>query len=187
MSVSDVNGMFYGAGWSVNSDQTIIEHTGGNPNFATEVVILPNQRTAICLLTNGANTNTNLVLKVKEILDGNLSQSYEISTTQFLDITLSFATIICCMLAVLFFLLGLRRKKMNKQLPMTKKSIIVAVICLIATIMCWIFPMFMGYNWSTILIWQTYSIITALISLILLTACITWFVYICRYNDIFRK
>ncbi|MBU5426238.1 serine hydrolase [Tissierella pigra] len=187
MSVSDVNGMFYGAGWSVNSDQTIIEHMGGNPNFATEVVILPNQRTAICLLTNGANTNTNLVLKVKEILDGNMSQSYEISTTQFFDITLSFATIICCMLAVLFFLLGLRRKKMNKQQPIPKKSIIAAIICLIVTIICWVFPMFMGYNWSTILIWQTYSIITALISLTLLTACITWFVYICRYNDIFRK
>ncbi len=187
MSVSDVNGMFYAAGWSVNSDQTIIEHPGGNPNFATEVVILPNERTAICLLTNGANTNINLVLKVKEILDGNLSQSYEISGTQFLDITLSSATIICCLLAVLFFLLGLRRKKMNERQPMTKKSIIATVICLIATVMCWVILMLIGYNWSTILIWQTYSILTALISLALLTACITWFVYTRRYNAIFRK
>lgn len=187
MSVSDVNGMFYAAGWSVNSDQTIIEHPGGNPNFATEVVILPNERTAICLLTNGANTNINLVLKVKEILDGNLSQSYEISGTQFLDITLSSATIICCLLAVLFFLLGLRRKKMNVRQPMTKKSIIATVICLIATVMCWVILMLIGYNWTTILIWQTYSILTALISLALLTACITWFVYTRRYNATFRK
>jgi peptidoglycan biosynthesis protein MviN/MurJ (putative lipid II flippase) len=179
--------MFYAAGWSVNSDQTIIEHPGGNPNFATEVVILPNERTAICLLSNGANTNINLVLKVKEILDGNLSQSYEISGTQFLDITLSSATIICCLLAVLFFLLGLRRKKINERQPMTKKSIIATAICLIATVICWGFPMLIGYNWSTILIWQTYSILTTLISLALLTACITWFVYTHRYNAIFRK
>lgn len=187
MSVSDINGMFYAAGWSVNSDQTIIEHPGGNPNFATGVVVLPNERTSICLLTNGANTNINLVLKVKEILDGNLSQSYEISGTQLLDITLSSATIICCLLAVLFFLLGLRRKKMNERQPMTKKSIIATVICLIATVMCWVFPMLIGYNWSTILIWQTYSILTALISLALLTASITWYVYTRRYNAIFRK
>jgi len=187
MSVSDVNGMFYAAGWSVNSDQTIIEHSGGNPNFATKVVILPNERTALCLLTNGANTNLNLVLKVKEILDGNLSQSYEISGTQFLDITLSSATIICCLLAVLFFLLGLRRRKMNERQPMTKKRITATVICLIATvvlcIMCWV----IGYVWSTILIWQTYSILTALISLALLMACITWFVYARQDNAIFRK
>ncbi len=28
MSVSAVNGMYYAAGWSVNAEQTIIEHTG---------------------------------------------------------------------------------------------------------------------------------------------------------------
>ncbi|MHB9943410.1 serine hydrolase [Clostridium sporogenes] len=185
MSVPDVNGMFYAAGWSVNSEQTIIEHPGGNPNFATEVEILPKERTAICLLTNGANTNRNLVLKIKEILDGNLSQSYEISDTQFLDITLSSATIICCLLAVLFFLLGLRKKKMNERQPMTKKRIIVTIILLIATIVLCI--MCFAFDWSTILIWQTYSVLTALISSALLTASITWFVYTHRYNTSLRK
>ncbi|NFD77001.1 beta-lactamase family protein [Clostridium botulinum] len=185
MSVPDVNGMFYAAGWSVNSEQTIIEHSGGNPNFVTEVEILPNERTAVCLLTNGANTNRNLVLKIKEILDGNLSQSYEISGTQFLDITLSSATIICCLLAVLFFLLGLHRKKMNEPQPMTKKRIIVTVILLIATIALCI--MCFAFDWSTILIWQTYSVLTALISSALLTGSITWFVYTNRYNTSLRK
>ncbi|AVP63720.1 serine hydrolase [Clostridium botulinum] len=185
MSVSDVNGMFYGAGWSVNSEQTIIEHSGGNPNFATEVEILPKERTAVCLLTNGANTNRNLVLKIKEILDGNLSQSYEISGTQFLDITLSSATIICFLLAVLFFILGLRRKKINEPQPMTKKRIIVTVILLITTIALCI--MCCAFDWSRILIWQTYSILTALISSALLTGSITWFVYTHRYNTWLRK
>ncbi len=187
MSVSNVNGMFYGAGWSVNSDQTIIEHSGGNPNFATKVLMLPKERKGICLLTNGANTNIDLVLKVKDILDGNLSQSYEISGTQFLDITLSSATIVCCLLAVLFFYLGLRRKKMNKKHPMTKKNIVATVFCMIATVICVVFIMFIVYNWSTILVWLTYSILTALISLALLTACITWFVYAGRYSNLFRK
>ncbi len=190
MSVSDVNGMFYAAGWLVNSEQSIIEHSGGNPNFATHVSILPNERIAICLLTNGANTNRNIVSKVKEILDGNLSQSYEISGTQFLDITLSSATIICSLLAVMFLLLGLRRKKMNGSRPMTKKNIVATVICLIVTvalfILCWVFPMLIGYDWFTVLVWQSYGIITSLISLALLSACITWFVYARRYKTVNR-
>ncbi|MGE7917285.1 serine hydrolase domain-containing protein [Lysinibacillus xylanilyticus] len=174
MSVSAVNDMYYAAGWSVNAEQTFIEHTGGNPNFRTEVAILPNERTAICLLSNSANTNINLVLKVKNILNGNLTQSYEISGTQLLDIILSSTTIILCLLAVLLFLLGLRKRKTNEQQPMTKKRTIVTIIFLIATIAQCI--MFFAFDWSTILIWQTYSVLTALISSTLLTASITWYI-----------
>lgn len=122
MSVPAVNEMYYAAGWSVNANQTIIEHPGGNPNFGTEVAILPNERTAVCLLTNGANINRSMVLKVKDILDGNLTQSYEISGTQLLDIILSSITIILCLLAVLFFILGLRRRKTNERQPITKSE-----------------------------------------------------------------
>ncbi|WP_340391778.1 serine hydrolase domain-containing protein [Paenibacillus sp. FSL E2-0190] len=184
MSVPAVNEMYYAAGWTVNANQTIIEHPGGNPNFGTEVVILPNERTALCLLTNGANINRSMVLKVKEILDGNLRQSYEISGTQLLDIILSSTTIIFCLLAVLFFLLGLRRRKMNGRQPMTKKRIIVTAILLMATIALCI--MCCALDWPTILIWQTYSVLTALISSALLTASITWFVYTQRYNSLIR-
>ncbi|MEK4491170.1 serine hydrolase domain-containing protein [Paenibacillus sp. FSL L8-0493] len=184
MSVPDVNEMYYAAGWTVNANQTIIEHPGGNPNFGTEVIILPNERTAVCLLTNGANINRSMVLKIKDILDGNLTQSYEISGTQLLDIILSSTTIIFCLLAVLFFLLGLRRRKTNERQPMTKKRIIVTAILLIATIALCI--MCCALDWSTILIWQTYSVLTALISSALLTASITWFVYTHRYNSLIR-
>lgn len=175
MSVPAVNEMYYAAGWSVNADQTIIEHPGGNPNFRTEVVIMQEEQTAVCLLTNGANTNTSLVLKIKDILDGNLTQSYVMSGTQLLDIILSSVTIIFCLLAVLFYLLGLRRRKMNERQPMTKKRIIITVILLIAVIALCI--VCCAFDWSTILIWQTYSILTALISTALLTASIAWFIY----------
>ncbi|WP_406243042.1 serine hydrolase [Tissierella carlieri] len=190
VSVPDVNGMYYAAGWMVNADKTIIEHSGGNPNFSTEVVILPNERTAFCLLTNGANTNIGLVKGIKDILDGNLTQSYKISGIQFLDIILSFTTIIVCLLTIIFFILGLRRKKMNDRQSITKKRIFITVVWLMVTvaicIMCWIFPMFFGYDWSTLLIWQTYSILTVLISLALLTASITFFVYTRQHNAVSR-
>jgi len=174
-SVPAVSEMYYAAGWSVNAGQTIIEHSGGNPNFSTQVAILTNEGTAVCLLTNGANTNTSLVRKVKDILDGNLTQTYEMSGTQLLDIVLSSATIILCLLAVLFFLLGFRRWKTSVRHPITKRRIIVTVILLIAAIaLCIICG---TLDWPVILIWQTYSVLTAFISSALLTVSISWFVY----------
>ncbi len=165
----------------VNDDKTIIEHSGGNPNFSTEVVILPNERMAFCLLTNGANTNIGLVKSIKDILDGNLTQSYKISGIQLLDIILSSATIIVCLLAIIFFIFGLRRKKMNEWQSITKKRIVITVVWLMVTVaiftMYLVFPMLIGYDWPTLLVWQTYSILTVLISLALLTASITFFVY----------
>ncbi|HDR3449838.1 TPA: serine hydrolase, partial [Bacillus thuringiensis] len=105
--------------------------------------------------------------------------------TQLLDIILSSTTIILCLLAVLLFFLGLRKRKTNEQQPMTKKRTIVTIIFLIATIAQCI--MFFAFDWSTILIWQTYSVLTALISSTLLTASITWFVYTHRLDASVRK
>lgn len=186
MSVPAVNEMYYASGWTVNADQTVIEHAGQNPNFSTEVAILPNERTAICLLTNGANINISLVSKIKSILDGNLTQTYEISGMQFGDIVLSSATILFSLLAVLLFLLGFRRIKTNGRQPMTRKRVLVTLIWLgittvIGTVFC-ISPMFFGYDWATVLVWQTYSIPSALISIVLLTASITWFTYTRQCN-----
>lgn len=179
-SVPNVNGMYYGAGWFVNADETIIKHEGGNPNFATAVAILPNERVAICLLSNGANTNVELVKSIQSILHGNLTQSYKISNRQLLDLVLSSVTIITCLLAVKFFLLGLRRKKRNVEQCFTKKKRLLTIVWLLNTvficIICWIFPMFSGYDWTTILVWQTYSILTTFISLALLSLSVTWFV-----------
>lgn len=181
VSVPDVNGMYYAAGWSVNADNTIVEHTGGNPNFATKVKILPDERTAICLLSNSANTNVELVKNIKSILDGNLTQSYEISVRQLLDIVLSSVTVIACLLAVAFFLSGLRRKKLNKRQQISKKRMLLTLawmmITVIVCIVCWVFPLFSGYDWFTILVWQTYGILTTFISLVLLSVSVTWFVY----------
>lgn len=186
MSVPAVNEMYYASGWRVNADQSIIEHAGQNPNFSTEVAILPNERTGICLLTNGANTNVNLALKVKAILGGDLTQSYEISAMQILDIVLSSITIIFCLLTVLLILLGFRRIKTNERQPMTNKRLLITfswlgTTAVIGAVFC-ILPMLFGYDWATVLVWQTYSIPSALISIVLLMAGTIWFIYTRQYN-----
>lgn len=187
MSVPAFNGMYYASGWTVNSDQTIIEHAGQNPNFSTEVAILQSERTAICLLTNGANTNINLVSKVKSILDGDLTQSYEISGMQLLDIVLSLVSIIFCVLAVILFILGFRSIKINKQQSMTNKRLLITFSWLGSTaVIAAVFhisPMFFRYDWATLLVWQTYSIPSALFSIVLFMASITWFTYTRQYSN----
>ena len=180
-SVSDDNGMYYGAGWSINSDTTIIEHGGVNPNFSTQVTIFPNEKLALTFLTNNAHTNNiNLVKGIKEILEGNFTQSYQRSATQLWDIVLSSTTIIFTILAIIFFLLGLVRKKRNKQKLVIKKRVHITAwltVTITILIISWIFPKFIGYDWSTLLVWQPYSLIAALISLVILSASITWFVW----------
>ena len=187
MTVLDAGGMYYGAGWMVNADKSIIDHSGGNPNFATKVVMFPNEQIAICLLSNAASTNIDLVMNIKDILDGNLSQTYTRSASQLLDTVLSSATIIACLLAVVFFVMGLRRKRKNELHPITKKEIIITVAWLMlaiamSTLLCWIFPIFIGSDWTTILVWQTYSIFTLFISMTLLVVSIIWFAYAGRWN-----
>lgn len=187
VSVPGVNNMHYAAGWMVNDDKTIIEHSGNNPNFSTEVAILPSERTALCLLTNGTNTNIGLVKNIKDILDGNLTQSYKISSIQLLDILVSFATIIISLLAIILFILGLRQNKIHVRQSITKNRILITVVWLmviaVMCIMCWGFPMFFGLHWSTLLVWQTYSILTVLISLVLLTVSIAFFASTHHHND----
>lgn len=190
-SVSDVDRMYYAAGWEVNADRTLIRHAGGNPNFSTNVYLFPKEQVAICLLSNGANTNINLVENIKDILDGNLTQTYKISSTQLLDIILSSATIIFCLLAILFFILGLGRKKRNDRQSITKKRIYITIIWMLITvticIVCGYFPMLVGANWSVLLVWQGYSPLTFLMSIPLLTASITWFVSAGHHSYIHRK
>lgn len=180
ISVSDVHGMYYAAGWEINTDQTFIRHAGGNPNFSTNVYLFPKEQVAICLLSNSANTNIELVKNIKHILDGNLTQTYKISDMQLLDIILSSVTIIFCLLTIFFFILGLRRKKMNDRKSITKKRIRITIIwttiTVVTCIICGYFPMLVGFNWPVLLVWQGYSPLTFLVSMPLLTASITWFV-----------
>ncbi|MCY9290200.1 serine hydrolase, partial [Bacillus haynesii] len=178
--------LYYGAGWVVNADQTFSQHAGGNPTFATNIFLFPEEQLGISLLSNSASTNIDMLYNIKDILDGNISQSYQMSLMQISDIALSSATIALTLLAILFFFLGVRRKKQNRKLPLTKKRLTLIAFWLVTTIfigiLCLILPTIFGASWRSFLVWQTYSYLTALIALSLLSASITWFVYCYRYK-----
>ena len=179
-SVSAVGNRYYAGGWLVNADQTIIEHSGGNPNFRTEVILLPYERTAVCLLTNGANTNGNVVKKMTEILKGDLNQTYNISGTQTLDRILSSLTLLFCLLALLFLFLGFRIRSRTKGRKLSKKRLMV-IFCLLTVAFVIVSIMaIIGKDWFTIVVWETYSIVTVLISSSFLLITVAWYIFVRR-------
>lgn len=122
---------------------------------------------------------------IKAILDGNLEQSYKVSQNQLLDILLSSVTVLEVLLTVIFICLGLRRKQKKVKGTVTNRKKIITwfIVTVVMCLLCWLFPWFTGYTWGTVLVWQTYSLLTVLIALCLLCAGITWYVYKISYCD----
>ena len=174
------NELFYAAGWLVNNDLTFISHAGGNPTFKTNVFLYPEEKVGICLLSNGSNMNSGAIGSIKDILDGNLSQSYQIGGLQPIDIILSCVTIVAGLLAVMFLFLGIRRKKLNGNQKITKRRLMLLIfwlaVIVVMGVLCCVFPAIFGGDWSYMFVWMPYSIPAALIALFLLSANITWFV-----------
>ncbi|MCL2353054.1 MAG: beta-lactamase family protein [Defluviitaleaceae bacterium] len=183
MAVAREDGSFYAAGWFVNEDASFINHAGGNPGgFATNVFLYPNEVIGITMLSNGIGTNGNMLHNIKDILDGNLQQSYTLSLTQLLDIMTTIITVVGVLLAGIFIILGLKRRKQGLKHPLSRKRVALislwAIITLAVSIMSFMFPRFIFVHGWILTLRQTplYSFLTAFIALAISTASITWFV-----------
>ncbi|MCL2785170.1 MAG: beta-lactamase family protein [Propionibacteriaceae bacterium] len=179
-SVEPIYGMYYAAGWFVNPEKTLIQHGGDNPNFTTNVVLYPEEKVGIALLSNGANTNGDLALAIKEIVDGNMVQSYRMSSLQVLDLSLSATTVAMTLLAGFFIVLGARRMKKNERQPLTKEKMITiglwGLVTVTSCVLLGVFPSFFGFNWAVAPIWLPPTNFSAVGSVVLVAASITWFV-----------
>jgi len=174
-NMAQSDGSYYAAGWNVSADQSFIEHGGTNWGFGTNVYLFPEEQIGITVLSNlaGAHgTQSRPAGNIKDILDGNLSQSYSMLWTfQHLDVTFTVTTVLGIVLAVLFLLLGLRRRKQNERLPLTKKRmVLIAFWAVMAVAMA--VPMLL-VSW---LIFFIYSFLAMGIALALLFGSVAWFV-----------
>ena len=173
---------YYAAGWSVSLDRSRIEHEGNVPSFATYVLLLPKEQIGIAVFSNMAQLNPfSIADSVAEILGGNLEQSYSMDSEQIADIVFTLITVLGSLLAILFVFLGLHRKKQNTILTVSKKRLALiicwSVITLGMGVLCYFFPwLIVRGTWQLAVTFYSYSILTGLITLVLLSACITWFV-----------
>jgi len=174
-SIAEPDGSYYAAGWFVNADQSFVEHGGTTLGFGSNVFLFPDEQIGITVLSNlsGAHgTQSRPAGNIKDILDGNLNQSYSMLWTfQHLDITFTITTVLGIALAALFILLGLRKRKQNERQSLSKKRIVLiafwAVMALAMSIPLLLFP----WLWERI-----YSFLTMGIVLGLLFGSIAWFV-----------
>lgn len=125
-----MDGWHYAAGWEVNTEQAAIRHAGGNPTFITNVVLFPQEQVGIALLSNSSGTYFAITDNIKDILAGSYPQAYQIGFMKMLDIIFSCITIIAGLSAAALLLLGLRRKKMNSKLLLTKKRLALIAVWL---------------------------------------------------------
>lgn len=152
----------YGAGWFIHQNGSMIEHPGVNPSFASQIVLYHNEQIGISLLSNSNHINLRSVYDLKLILDGHPKPKYIQSDIQQLDLILS-------ILSLLFLGLGVFQLIRNvKKTPGRKyrfRSVWV-VMTLGLILLCVLFPSFFGYTWSTLLIWQPYSILSVWLTII---------------------
>jgi len=166
--------IYYAAGWMVHSDESRVEHSGGNPSFATHVLLLPEKHVGVTVLSNAPAINTVSVAEnITNILEGNLGARYSMFIIQIVDIAASALIVLAGVLTFLFIRMGLRRKHRNIKHPITKKRIALIVVWAVITL---IIGVLTALNLSIFLSHAVYSQLTGLIMLMLLSASITWFV-----------
>jgi len=177
-SIAEPDGSYYAAGWIVSADQSFIEHGGTTEGFGSNVFLFPDEQIGITVLSNlaGAHgTQSRPAGNIKDILDGNLNQSYSILWTfQHLDVMFTVMTVLSIVPVVLFALLGLRRRKQNERQPLTKKRI--ALIAFWAVMALALATPFLLFPWFTLIIERINSLLTMIIALVLLFGSIVWFV-----------
>ena len=180
-SVAEGDGTFYAAGWEVSADRAIVEHAGNSLGFTAHVLLLPQEQIAIAVLSNIAQGNmSDVAFQISDILSGNMQQSLGLSTIQMLDIGFSIATILGVLLAILFLILGLHRRKQSHKVPITKKKVISRILWdVVTTVAVFYFVprlvLGFGTNWQFLLNLAPYSILVGLVALTLMTVSITWF------------
>lgn len=181
---------YYAAGWMVNENGARVEHGGNNPSFVTYVLLLPEEQIGITVLSNSTSPNTiGIANSIANILGGDLAQRYSFVGTNIktIDVTFTIATFMGGLLAILFFLLGLRRKRQNSKQPIsTKRAILVVfwtIMALIIGAFGYLLPLLTtGGNWSNLLRLAGYSPFTGIAALIIFCASVISFVIYPRHK-----
>lgn len=144
----------YDVGWFIDGET--IEHPGNNPIFSSRVIMFPQEKIGISLLFNTNQINLDSLFQIKNIIDGDINQTYRYSPKAILDIVLT-------LLSVVFVIIS---KKNNDFLIDNVKIRFILFIVTIITALY--FPILFGYTWSTMLVWFPYSVLSFWLSFIFL-------------------
>ena len=182
-SVAEEDGSYYAAGWRVNPDGTIIEHGGDSPGFSTYALMFPGEKVAIAVFSNMGHSNMrDAAYSIKDILEGDLQPPFGLRPggMQILDIIFSAGTVIGLVLAFVFLVLGLHRKKQSEtKVPITRKKVVTTILgeVVVSVAIILVLPLIIpgsGGSWQSILSLVSYSFLTCPIAFMLMSLSMAW-------------
>lgn len=165
----------YASGWFVDEQENSIYHSGGTPNFSSNISFYPDKNIGVCVLTNmNASANTNAIAKnVLNILEGKQPTPYHNDIWTTFDSIFSLLTLIssigllALVVTLIRFVTQIRsgvRKKQPIRKPLFK--LLLPALFLAFTICNFVLlPMIFAADWSALIIWGPPSILTGSILL----------------------
>jgi len=172
----------YAAGWFINGETGEIYHSGGTPNYSTNVAIRTQSNIAVCVLNNmNASVNTNnIATNILNILEGKSATTYQADVWCVFDLIFSSITIVGVVGIFIFILIALRlvgqiRKVQRKKVKLTRKRmlsfILPSILTLFTTLAAVIIPIVFGSSWVDLALWAPLSLFSGMVSLIVLSVC----------------
>ncbi|BCJ96190.1 hypothetical protein acsn021_37590 [Anaerocolumna cellulosilytica] len=108
-TVASQGNNYYAAGWEVNLKGKNILHDGNNPNYSSTLLMQPENKLGICILTNmNSNAVNYLANNILNIIQGKDISRYTLDLYKSLDTVFSIVIVGAVMLGLLFVFLLLK-------------------------------------------------------------------------------
>lgn len=171
------DGSSYAAGWSVYQlGSGMLSHSGSNPNYSSQLVLLPGEEIGIAVLANLNSDYTEVIGNgIAAILQGKAPEPLESDMFQDMDRLATAIFIVSVILGLTFaFLLGMAlmdfAKRQRTLSSFTRKHIahVIVTIALLSFIAycltCIPEVLFMGLSWDFMQVWAPFSLLPAVFS-----------------------
>lgn len=163
----------YAGGWNVKKQGDEIQHEGSNPNFSSMVIMKPEKKLGVCILSNlDSNASSYLAVNSMNILCGENVYEYTTDSYLLLDMFFSFAAVSIALLGGFFFIqiiliaLQIRHGKRQRTQLSKKQAIgstLGGVLIALVNIGVYFLPklMFQNLPWSAVGVWGSPMILTS--------------------------
>lgn len=156
---------YYSFGWSIDTKNRVVSHSGANPNYSSQVIINLEKQQAIFVLANMNSTAPSLIANnIYESTNGNPMNKFNYDDVYVLiDLIFSFLVIVAVVNICLKAIKLVRGIKLNIKDEKTRvRKLIGSSVRLILSIMflalVFIWPYLFNNNYYMIRVWMSYSI-----------------------------
>lgn len=156
---------YYSFGWSNDTKNRVISHSGANPNYSSQVIINLEKQQAIFVLANMNSTAPSLIAtNIYESMNGNPTNKYKYDDVYVLmDLIFSFFVIVAVVSISLKAIKLVRGIKLNINDEKTRvRKLIGSSVRLILSIMflvlVFIWPYLINNSYYMMRVWMSYSI-----------------------------